>query len=166
MLGHLDIDREVGMTPSWLIVSVPLIGTLLGAPLATNDLDICYDRSTDNLERLAAALRALNAKLRVARVEEDLPFLLDAATLAAGDSFTFVTSRGALDVLGTPSGSGGFGDLAEHATLLTVADGLDVLVVDLADLMRMKRASFRVKDRMQLEVLAALERELQERNRD
>src|SRR4051794_36164243 len=82
-------------------------GDLLGAPLNTNDLDICYERTADNMERLAAALKELGATLRVAGVDEDLPFILDAKTLAAGDSFTFETEAGALDVLGTPSGTSG-----------------------------------------------------------
>lgn len=132
-------------------------GELLGAPLMTNDLDICYERSPDNLERLAKALSRMGAKLRVAKVEENLPFILDARTLAAGDSFTFVTELGSLDVLGTPSGTAGYRDLAARAQDLPVAEDLRVPVVVLADLMRMKRASARTKDRLQLELLSALE---------
>jgi len=130
-------------------------GGLLGAPLNTNDLDICYERSAANMDRLAAALRELRATLRVAGVEEDLPFLLDGKTLAAGDSFTFDTDAGAVDVLGTPSGTSGFRDLRSKAHAVPIGD-LEVFVVDVADLMRMKRASGRVKDRMHLEVLSAL----------
>ena len=137
-------------------------GDLLGAPLNTNDLDICYDRSRPNMERLAAALVELRARLRVAGVEQDLPFILDAATLANGDCFTFETEAGALDLLGTPSGTSGFRDLRERARVTTIRD-LEVLVADLADLMRMKRASGRVKDRLHLEVLAALRQMLDER---
>jgi hypothetical protein len=131
-------------------------GELLGAPLMTNDLDVCYERSPDNLERLAKALVRLHAKLRAATVEEDLPFILDARTLAAGDSFTFLTDYGSLDVLGTPPGTAGYKDLAAAATPVPVAAELRVPVVALEDLMRMKRASARIKDRLQLEVLSAL----------
>ena len=127
---------------------------LLGAPLMTMDLDVCYERTAENMERLAAALRQLGAKLRVAKVDEDLPFLLDGRTLAAGDSFTFITDLGSLDVLGTPSGTKGFRDLVSSAVAVPVADDLSVRVVALADLMRMKRASARIKDKMHLEVLA------------
>ena len=134
-------------------------GELLGAPLITNDLDVCYERSTGNLERLARALVRMNAKLRVAKVEEELPFILDARTLASGDSFTFVTELGSLDVLGTPSGTTGYPDLAARARELPVAADLRVPVVVLGDLMRMKRASGRTKDRLQLEVLSALDDE-------
>ena len=132
-------------------------GEILGAPLITNDLDVCYERSPDNLERLARALVRMGAKLRVAKVEEELPFILDARTLAAGDSFTFTTDLGSLDVLGTPSGTAGYADLAPRARTLPVADDLRVPVVVLGDLMRMKRASGRTKDRLQLEVLSRLE---------
>lgn len=134
-------------------------GDLLGAPLNTNDLDICCDRTAENMERLATALKELNASLRVAGVEEDLPFVLDGRTLAAGDSFTFDTVAGALDVLGTPSGTGGFADLSSRARSVSIGD-VEVLVVDLSDLMRMKRASGRTKDRMHLEVLSVLRDEI------
>ena len=128
---------------------------LLGAPINTNDLDICYERTADNMERLAAALVELRATLRVAGVDEELPFLLDAKTLAAGDSFTFDTDAGALDILGTPSGTRGYPDLMARAHRVVTGD-IELLVVDLGDLMRMKRASGRVKDRLHLEVLSAL----------
>lgn len=133
---------------------------VLGAPLITNDVDVCYDRSPDNLERLAAALSELGATLRVAHAEEPLPFLLDARTLAAGDSFTFNTSAGPIDALGTPSGTRGYPDLSAKATTFDLGDGVTVDVVSLPDLVRMKTASARTKDRVHLEVLAALQEEL------
>jgi hypothetical protein len=135
---------------------------LLGAPLATNDLDICYDRPRDNLERLAAALHELEAELRVARVDEKLPFLLDAQTLAAGDSFMFRTAAGDLDVLATPSGTSGYRDLAAKAIVFDLGRGLLVPVVDLGDLIRMKEASARPKDAAHLATLTALQEIVEE----
>lgn len=155
-IGALRVLHDKGVR---FVVIGGYAGELLGAPLITNDLDVCYDRSPDNLERLAAALVQMHAKLRVANVEEDLPFILDARTLAAGDSFTFTTDLGSLDVLGTPSGTAGYPDLVARAEVLLVAEDLSVPVVVLGDLMRMKRASARVKDRLQLEVLSALQRD-------
>ena len=76
-------------------------GNLRGSADVTQDLDICYARDDDNLERLAQALRTLNARLRVAIEQDmDLPFQLDAATLRLGDSFTFITDLGDFDILG------------------------------------------------------------------
>jgi len=139
-----------------------LASEFLGAPVGTNDIDICYERTTDNMKRLAAALLQLRAKLRVAQVDEELPFLLDHVTLAAGDPVTFRTDAGDLDVLATPSGTGGFRDLDAGATTYNLGKGLTVRVVGLDDLIRMKEASARPKDQAHLHVLAALKEMLDE----
>jgi len=126
---------------------------LWGSPSVTRDLDICYARTPANLERLAGALQQIHAKLR--GVSEEVPFRLDARTLAAGDSFTFRSDVGDLDCLGTPTGTGGYDDLRASAARLDV-DGLKVWVTSLADLIEMKRAAGRQKDRVEVEVLGAL----------
>jgi hypothetical protein len=158
----IGILRVLTRTQVDFVVIGGFAAELRGAPLITNDLDICHDRSPDNLERLAGALHQLGAKLRVAKVEEELPFILDARTLAAGDCFTLVTNLGSLDVLGTPSGTKGFQDLVTASTSVPVAEDLAILVGALPDLMRMKRASPRIKDKMHLEVLAALQEEIEQ----
>lgn len=128
-------------------------GLALGSPILTNDVDVCYERSRDNLESLAAALRAMNARLR--GVDEDVPFPLDATTLRNGDSFTFTTDYGAVDVLATPSGTRGYDDLKPGASRVDVG-GFEVDVVALDDLIRMKRATGRAKDAYAVEILVAL----------
>lgn len=133
-----------------------LASEFLGAAIGTNDIDICCERTVGNMKRLAVALQELHAELRVAGVDEDLPFVLDARTLAAGDSFTFCSEAGDLDVLGTPSGTGGFRDLDAGATAYDLGDGLVVRVVSLDDLIRMKEAANRPKDQTHLHILSAL----------
>jgi len=130
---------------------------LHGSPTVTNDTDICYERSPENLKRLAAALRDLRATLR--GVEDDAPFLLDEKTLAAGDHFTFTTRAGDLDCLGTPAGVGGFDELADGAVPFDI-DGLTVVVASIDDLIRMKRAAGRPKDLIEVEVLGAVQAEI------
>jgi hypothetical protein len=125
----------------------------------TLHLDICYDREPANLEALAAALRELGATLR--GVAEDVPFLLDARTLRNGDSFTFDTVHGPLDVLATPSGTRGYDDLAPAARTVNLG-GIAVPVVALNDLIRMKTAAGRPKDRLAVEELLALRDEAPE----
>jgi len=130
---------------------------LRGSPVITGDLDICHARDEENLRALAEALRRLGARLR--GVEEDVPFRLDAETLGAGDHFTFSTSAGPLDCLGTPSGTDGFADLDASATDEDL-DGLVLRVASLDDLIRMKRAAGRPQDLIALEWLSALRDEL------
>lgn len=136
--------------------------SILGTQIMTADLDICYERTAQNMTRLATALRELHAHLRVAGVDEDLPFILDAQSLAAGDSFTFSSDAGDLDILGTPSGSGGFRDLDADATTYELGEGLLVRVVSLDDLIRMKEAAGRPKDEAHLHVLSDLRAALRE----
>jgi hypothetical protein len=135
-------------------------GALRGSPVITGDLDVCYARDEPNLERLADALRALDAHLRGAPPE--VPFRLDARTLRAGDHFTFATSAGAVDCLGMPAGTSGYPDLDSKATDEEV-DGVTIRVASLDDLIRMKRAAGRPKDRIAVEWLSALRDELEEK---
>jgi hypothetical protein len=123
----------------------------------TGDLDICYARNDENLERLAGALLSLDAHLGGA--PRDGPFQLDERTLRVGDHLTFSTSVGALDILGTPSGTKGFADLDANATD-EVVDGLTVRVASIEDLIRMRRAAGRPKDLIAVEWLSAVRDEL------
>lgn len=133
-------------------------GAIRGAPLVTGDLDICYARDRGNLEALAGALGRLGAKLRGA--PEDVPFRLDAETLARGDHFTFATKVGPIDCLGTPAGTDGYRDLDARATDEDL-DGLTVRVASIDDLIRMKRAAGRPQDRVAVEWLSAVRDELE-----
>jgi hypothetical protein len=162
------VDRPVEFQPEAVIdllgshrVQYVLIGGLAaithGAPLVTQDIDICYARDRKNLERLADALRAVHAERRGA--EPGLPFRLDARTLANGDFFTFTTDVGWLDILATPSGVAGYEELARTADGYQLF-GHRVLVASLDDLIRMKRAAGRPKDLLAVEELGALRDEL------
>ena len=138
------------------IVIGGVAGRAWGSPSMTDDLDVCYDRRPDNLEKLAASLIELRATLRGA--PPGLPFILDARTLKAGDSFTFETDAGSLDCLGTPTPTTGYDELLRNASEVEL-EHLRVLVCSLDDLMRMKRAAGRPKDRVELEILAAVKEE-------
>lgn len=137
--------------------------SLRGSPVLTGDLDICYSRDEHNLHRLVAALKELEARLR--GTDEEVPFLLDARTLELGDTFTFTTRVGSVDCIGTPSGTGGYHDLAAAATEEDL-DGLVVSVASIEDLIRMKLASRRPKDEIHAQWLGALKQELERQERD
>jgi len=136
-------------------------GRAWGSPLVTEDFDAVYARDRPNLDRVVAALRELEAKLRVQAVDEDLPFQLDAATLERGFNFTFETNAGDLDLLGLPAGVDGYDELLPNAVEMTM-HGHQIRVASLDDLIRMKIAAGRPKDRAAVETLVAL-RDVRER---
>lgn len=137
-------------------------GRLRGSTTVTDDVDVCYSRDSENLERMARALKELHATLRGA--PKDVPFLLDARTLKMGDNFAFDTDAGKLDILGHPSGvPDGYEELERTADEMSLGFGLTVRVASIDDLIRMKRAAGRPKDLIEVEVLGALRDEVDER---
>ena len=138
-----------------------IAASLHGSTTITRDFDICYSREPPNLERLAAALREMEARL--AGIEEDVPFRLDARALRNGMNFTFVTKFGRFDCLGELSGRFEYEQLRRNADEVLLA-GMRVWVASLDDLIRMKRAAGRAKDLIEVENLAAL-REVRQRDR-
>ena len=123
-LGALRTLDEHGVR---YVVIGGVAGRLWGSPTLTNDTDICCAWDPENLARLASALHQLHARLR--GVDDDVPFLLDAETLARGRNFTFSTATGALDVMGAPAGVDGFEELAANAVAFDLGDELVVLGV-------------------------------------
>lgn len=137
ILGALD-DHDVEFV---VIGAVALV--LHGSARVTRDLDICYSRERRQLEHLATALKPFRPTLRGA--PDDLPFMLDAATLAAGLNFTLRTSIGDLDLFGEVTGIGGY-PAAERLSVVMRVYGRDVCVLSLEGLERAKRAAGRLKD--------------------
>jgi hypothetical protein len=64
---------------------------LQGSAQVTQDIDICYERTPENMKRLATALKPHHPRLRGA--PDELPFILDEKTLAQGMNFTFQSVR-------------------------------------------------------------------------
>jgi predicted nucleotidyltransferase len=122
-----------------------------GSARLTLDVDVVYDRAPDNIERLAAVLAPRRPYLRGA--PPGLPFAWDAPTIRRGLNFTLTTDLGDLDLLGEVAGGGSYADLLPHAAQVAMED-LRFLCVDLATLIRLKRAAGRPKD---LEAVAELE---------
>jgi hypothetical protein len=130
----------------------------------TGDLDICYARSRENVKRLVDVLHGLHAWPR--EWPEGLPFILDDQTILNGDSFTFNTDAGDLDLVGTPDGSHGYSDLIPGSESYELADALVVHVVGLDDLIRLKHASGLNAHRAQKDLLdATMLEEIRDRSR-
>lgn len=122
-----------------------------GSARLTQDIDISYARSADNLERIVAALGPLKPYLRGA--PPGLPFEWSAETLRRGLNFTLTTTVGDIDLLGEIVGGGRHEDLLPHTIAVSVF-GRDIRILDLPWLIRVKRAAGRPKD---LEAIAELE---------
>lgn len=136
--------------------------TLYGSTILTNDLDVCYARNAENLEKLATALLSVNAKLRNA--PSDVPFILDAETLQRGLNFTFTTDAGSLDLLGEVRGVGFYEEAISGAIMYDLF-GYSFPVLEIKKLIVAKRTAGRPKDMVALPELEAIqERQLQDRS--
>ncbi len=128
---------------------------LHGSARVTFDLDVCYDPSAANRERLAAVLAAWKAHLRGA--DPGLPFVLDARALATSHVLTLSTAAmGDIDVMDSVAGVGDFAAVLAASAELDVGEGLRCPVLGLPALIRAKRAARRRKDMDQLPELEAL----------
>lgn len=134
-----------------------LAGNIHGSTSITRDLDICYERTPDNIERLARALVDLRVTLRGA--EPGLPFRVDARTIRNGLNFTFDTDHGWFDCLGDASGY--TYEVLKPNAFEGDLGGMKVFTASLDDLIRMKRAAGRNKDLVEIENLSKL-REVRE----
>jgi hypothetical protein len=123
-----------------------------GYPLNTGDLDVTPARDPDNLERLAAALLDLDARLRVSGEPEGVAFPIDADYLGRVNSWTLTTRFGGFDLLFVPAGTRGFDDLRRGSVTVDI-DGREIRMAALVDVIRMKEASGRPKDLAQLPAL-------------
>lgn len=134
-----------------------------GSPSLTGDVDICYARDHDNLDRLAVALSELLAVRR--DLPADVPKLppLDARTLRAEGLFTLTTRYGNFDILATHDPGFDYARLLEHAFTIDFR-GAQLHIASVHDLIEMKRAAGRPKDRIELEILGALREELDRRD--
>ncbi|PYM16659.1 MAG: hypothetical protein DMD81_11900 [Candidatus Rokuibacteriota bacterium] len=128
---------------------------LHGSPLPTFDVDLCYQRTAVNLERLANALQEIHPTLRGA--PPDLPFRLDARSLALGSNFTFDTDLGPLDLLGWLEPLGTYEHVIQNAEQIDLGSVV-VSVIGLDDLITIKRHINRPKDQVAALQLEALRR--------
>ncbi len=130
-----------------------------GSARLTQDLDVVYARTPENIERLALALAPLAPYLRGA--PPGLPFRLDPPTLRRGLNFTLTTALGDLDLLGEIVGGGGYEALLPDTITLRLF-GLECRCLGLERLIQVKRAAGRPKD---LEAIAELEALWEERDK-
>jgi hypothetical protein len=128
------------------VVIGAMAAVLQGAALtATFDVDIAAATTDENRTRLASALRAMDARLRLGPGEEPVQIPVDARLLSRVSVMTFVTEHGPFDVLFEPAGAPEYETLRDRAQLVT-RSGITFRAAAIEDVIEMKRAAGREKD--------------------
>jgi hypothetical protein len=142
-------------------VLVGMLGARLhGATRRTKDFDFCPEISRENLGRVAAALKALGARLRLPGVPDGVAVSIDAVFLGQMELSTWRTDAGDVDVVrGIPVGT--MARLREYGALLSDADlvevaGCRIYVASLDDIIASKETTNRPPDLEALPELRAL----------
>ena len=140
-------------------VSYVMIGALAarlqGFPRMTADIDITPEHEPRNLDRLAKALRELEARVYTESVPEGLAFDFTGQSLGGSALWNLVTTAGRMDIAFRPSGTEGYVDLVKSAEKLD-AFGAKLVVASLTDIIRSKIAANRPQDRDDVPVLRAV----------
>jgi predicted nucleotidyltransferase len=119
---------------------------------ATADIDVIARLDEANILRLAAALSELNARLRGVDADKLGIDPTDPKVLANGASFTMDTDSGPLDFLNDVPGAVDYDQMRSRARQVD-AGGVPVWVVGYEDLIRMKEASGREQDLLDIHQL-------------
>jgi hypothetical protein len=158
-----DVSKVAPFDPERIVralekhrVEYVLIGALAarlqGFPRVTADFDITPNRASENLSRLAAALRQLNARVCTESVPEGLKFDCSAASLARASLWNLTTDAGRVDLAFEPSGTTGYQDLVAGAVQFEVY-GARLFAARLEDIIRSKEAADRPLDRQDVVVM-------------
>jgi hypothetical protein len=113
---------------------------------ATKDVDLIASEERENLERFAAALRELGARLR--GVDAEYPPPVDPTNpndLGNGANWTMVTNAGWVDFMAQPPGAAPYPQLRARSVRRHVRN-VEIPIVGLDDLIRMKQAAGRARD--------------------
>jgi predicted nucleotidyltransferase len=152
-MSFATILRELAESGVKFIVVGGLAATAHGSRRVTDDVDICYDTSDNNVTRLAGLLSKWKAYPR--GIERGLPFFMDARQFRTIPIMTLTTDEGFIDVLDDVKGVGDYGECRRRSIRVEAFD-IQFRVLDLPALIDAKRATGRPKDIDQLPELEAL----------
>ncbi|MDY7095811.1 MAG: DUF6036 family nucleotidyltransferase [Acidobacteriota bacterium] len=159
-MTDLSLDQILGVLSRYEVEFVVVGGIaaiLHGSSVTTQDLDVVYQSSPENLERLLKALRELEA-------EYDDPagrrFEPDLDRLQSLRIHLLRTKHGRLDLLRAVGKGQDFEDLIARSSAFQVGEQ-QIRVLDLPALIEVKEQTNRPKDRHQLLFLRQLLAEIQ-----
>jgi hypothetical protein len=136
-----------------------LAAVIQGAPVTTIDVDIVHSQSSENIARLLAFLKSVDATHR--RLDDKMiePNERD----LSGKGHVLLTTRiGPLDVLAVIEGGRSYEDLLDHTVEINFR-GHTLRVLNLKTLIELKKRSTDPKDKQRLPVLRETLRQLEEK---
>lgn len=137
-----------------------LAAVLHGSSAMTNDADILPSKNEENLTRLSACLRSLDARLRSPTEPDGGPFDPHPAFLASMEMLNMTTRCGDLDLTFRPAALDDY-DAVRAASVMFEIHGRQVRVASLDDIIRSKESADRPKDHATLPILRALREEIE-----
>jgi predicted nucleotidyltransferase len=152
-LDAANIFRRLAARGVEFVVIGGIAAVLHGSSRNTFDLDLVFATDEANLAALGDVLTELGAQLR--DVDDHVPFAPDAATLRRIEILTLSTTSGDLDLLRRPTGAPDYATLRARAERFDIGDVV-VSVASIDDLIRMKTASNRPKDQVDLAELTQI----------
>ena len=134
-----------------------LAAVIQGAPVTTMDVDIVHKQSPENISKLLAFLKSIDAHHR--RLDDKVIEPKEDDISGMGHAL-FTTRLGPLDVLAAIEEGRGYDDLFEH-TLEIEFRGHIIRVLDLKMLIQLKKKSADLRDQQRLPVLEETLRQLE-----
>jgi len=149
------IERLIQAEVDFVLVG-GLAAVTHGSSMATQDIDICCDFSTESLLRLQSALADLHPVHRM--TTNQVPLKLDAGNCAKLKNLYLETDMGQLDCLGEISGIGNFETVKQQSEPIEL-DDLPCRILRIDALIAAKKAMGRPKDLETIRQLEVIQRE-------
>jgi hypothetical protein len=135
-----------------------LAAVIQGAPVTTMDVDIVHRQSSENIAKLLAFLKSIDASHRR---PDDKVIRPKEGDISGKGHALFTTRLGPLDVLAVIEEGKAYEDLLEHTVEIEFR-GHTLRVLDLKMLVELKRVSTDPADKQRLPVLEETLRQLEE----
>jgi predicted nucleotidyltransferase len=130
---------------------------LHGSTRLTFDIDLLYERSAENIERLLRALRPFAPKPRLPQPQTRRPFIFDERTLLNGGNFTLSTDDDfEIDLLSSTEDLPSYDAVMPETVRIETIPGMVLDVLSLDALLRIKKRLNRVKDQLAVPEIEAL----------
>lgn len=136
-----------------------LAAVVQGTPVTTMDVDIVHNQSSENIAKLLAFLKSIDA---FHRRPDDKMIRPKEGDISGMGHALFTTRLGPLDVLAVIEEGRAYKDILEHTVEIEFR-GHTIRVLDLKTLVELKRTSKDLKDRQRLPVLEETLRQVEEK---